>query len=264
MNVLTILLEPENPQRARMLAAAPDFVFALIFLVTWIAPYTFGLATVQNLILVLVFEFIILHSAAVLVAVLLGGFSARGGRTVLVVVSLFYLLFAIGFGFIVGAFWPVIAIVALTINRMTTLRQAEGESRRKRYGVIVAWALTFGFFIAAMIAGAVFPWPALGLDAAVIDYLTENASGSMVEVPQSSMAFGVLYYGSLGLADWFGFFDKVTNRLADALGSLGSRRTSAGHTTPGGALSDVLRAIDDPEKFEREFHQRFTQNDEDE
>ena len=215
MKWLSTLLEPENPQRARMLAAAPDFTLALIFLIAWIAPRLFGLESVQNLIFVLIFEFIILHSAAVLVAVILGGFSARSGRTMIVGVGLFYLLFGLGFSVIVGALWPVIAIAVLTINRMTTLRQTLDGPRRKRYGVILAWALTFGFYVVAMIVGAIFPWPALGLDASVVDFLTDNASGSMVETPQTSMAFGVLYYGGLGLADWFGFFDRVTNRLAD-------------------------------------------------
>lgn len=254
MKALSILLEPENPQRARILAAAPDFTLALIFLLAWIAPRLFGLESVQNLILVLVFEFVILHSAAVLVAVLLGGFSAQGGRTTLVVVSLFYLLFGVGFSFIIGAYWPVIAIVVLTINRMMTLRQTLEGPRRKRYGVIVAWALTFGAYIAAMIVGAVFPWPALGLDAEVVAFLTDRASGSMVEVPQSSMAFGVLYYGGLGLADWFGFFDKVTNGLANKLKTVGGPF--------GGTASEMFDALDDPEAFVQRREQHLRQKEE--
>ena len=81
MKLRSILVEPENPQRARLLAAAPDFTLALIFLITWIAPRLFGLESVQNLIFVLIFEFVILHSSAVLVAVILGDFSTRAGRT---------------------------------------------------------------------------------------------------------------------------------------------------------------------------------------
>lgn len=202
-----------------MMAAAPDVVLAAIFLITWIAPDTFGRDAAMGLIYVLIFEFIILHSAAVLVAILLGNFSRTTGLVLLLGLSLFYGVFGVAFAHITGALWPVLTMVLLTINRMMTLRRQDGATGAARITIIATWVMTCGFYFLAMILGGLLPWPSLGLDDAVIARLTTEASGSLVEEPQTSMAAGVLYFLGLGLADWFGVFARVSTRLQDRFGA---------------------------------------------
>lgn len=202
------------------MAAAPDVVLAAIFLITWIAPGTFGRDAAMGLIYVLVFEFIILHSAAVLVAILLGNFSRTTGLVLLVGLSLFYGVFGVAFVHITGALWPVLTLIALTLNRMTTLRRPNGTTGPERVTIIATWVMTSAFYFFAMILGGILPWPSLGLDDAVIARLLAEASGSLVEEPQTSMAAGVLYFLGVGLADWFGVFARVSERLQDRFGTL--------------------------------------------
>ncbi len=218
MRLLKTILEPANPQRARLAAAAPDVTLALIFLVTWIAPAAFGPNAVLNLVFVLVFEFVILHSSAVVVAIVLGRLDrGGGGRGILLFLSLFYALFAAGFAYVIGAWWPLWTIAALTLNRLTTLRRHEALEGRARLHVVVVWAMTFGFYFVLMFAVHLLPWPALGITDEIVAALTAQAGGSFVETPQVAMALGVIYYLGVGLADWYDLYAKATHRLVDRL-----------------------------------------------
>lgn len=205
---------PTNPLRSRVLTAGPDLLLATVYLVTWNSPRLFGDDTVQYLLFLILFEFIILHSASVLAAVLLGGFGDKKGTGCLVVVSLFYLVFAIGFSVVIKAWWPVVAIVGLTFNRVQTLWKHPREDRRTRTHVIVTWGLTFGFYFFLFIVVNLIPWPRLGIDDAIVDALLAQGSGSMVEAPQTSLALGLIYYGGIGLAEWLDLFNKATDRVS--------------------------------------------------
>lgn len=207
------LASPTNPLRNRLMTAAPDLLIATVYLTTWISPRLFGDDTVQHLLFIILFEFIILHSASVLVAVLLGGFGDKKGSGCLVVISLFYLVFAVGFSVVIKAWWPVVAIVALTANRVQTLWQKPRDNRRTRTHVIVTWALTFGFYFFLFIAVNLIPWPRLGIDDAIVDALMAQGSGSLVEAPQTALALGLIYYGGVGLAEGLDLFNKATDRV---------------------------------------------------
>ena len=212
MNPPTI--EPlTHPLRDRVLTAGPDLLIAVVYLLTWISPRVFGDDTVQNLIFIVVFEFVILHSASALVAILIGRLGDGKGTGCLLAVSLFYLLFAVGFAFVIKAWWPVLAILGLTYNRVQTLWQQPREGRRARLHVIATWGLTFGFYVALFIVVHLIPWPPLGIDAVLVEDLLAQGSGSLLEKPQIALVFGLIYYGGIGLAEWLDFFNKATDRI---------------------------------------------------
>lgn len=207
------LIEPStNPLRNRLMTAAPDLLIATVYLITWIAPRLFGDDTVQHLIFIIIFEFVILHSAAAFVA-LLGSKGAGKGIGSMIAISLLYLFFAVGFGFAIQAWWPVVAIIGLTVNRVQTLRHAPQAGRTAFTSVLVPWGLSFGFYFFLYVAVHVIPWPALGIDAAIVDALLSKGSGSLVEEPQIALAFGLLYYVGVGLAEGLGLFNKATDRI---------------------------------------------------
>ncbi len=218
MNPLKSLLNPSDPGRARIAAAAPDVVLALIFLITWIAPTALGAHTVRNLMFTIIFEFVILHSAAVVVAILLGRFDRGGGGLgILIGMSLFYLAFAGGMAYVIGAWWPLWTIAALTVNRMSTLRRSPMMAETARFQVVVSWAMTFGLYFFLIFFVHLIPWPPLGIGPEIVDALTAEASGSFVEAPQIVMVFGILYYGGVGLADWHDLNARVARRIAGNL-----------------------------------------------
>ena len=45
----------------RLVTALPSAALAVTFLITWIAPYTFGEQVVRRLVLLMLLEFIIIH-----------------------------------------------------------------------------------------------------------------------------------------------------------------------------------------------------------
>ena len=51
---------------ATLVNAPADFGFAGLFLITWIAPYTFGVQTLRFLMLMMLTEFVVVHSSAAL------------------------------------------------------------------------------------------------------------------------------------------------------------------------------------------------------
>ena len=56
-----IVQQPKDSQdlsTAYLLSAVPNYVISLIFLITWLAPETFGESMVSNLMLIMLMEFI--------------------------------------------------------------------------------------------------------------------------------------------------------------------------------------------------------------
>src|SRR5262245_39016478 len=103
----------------RALAAAfPDLCMGAVFLTAWLAPARLGAYPIEPLTLVMLLEFIVVHS---------GGFAGRvmlaalpGDRRVFAMIGLgcFYTLFVGGFALAFHTWWPLASFWALMLNRM--------------------------------------------------------------------------------------------------------------------------------------------------
>ena len=78
---------------AGLIQAAPDIGLSAVFLITWLRPDTFGPQMVKRLVLVMMLEFIVVHSAGFMGAATVGAGNAFQRIMVILGFGLFYSLF---------------------------------------------------------------------------------------------------------------------------------------------------------------------------
>lgn len=187
------------------LVAVPDAATAALFLCVWIAPTALGAGWVRTLTLTVLFEFICIHASAFLMAAAAARTRLRATVGVLVLGS-GYLGIAAAFSAIFEQWWPVYAFAWLLLAKLWPVwvsRKAAAEVTH--IDPTELWAASAALFIVAVIAGAIVPWPALGIGADTVAQAQVPGSGGMwVERPQSLLATGMLYFASLAAlkANW--------------------------------------------------------------
>jgi len=189
---------------AATVAAAPDLLFAGVFLATWIVPTALGAQMVGYLMLTMLLEFVIMHSSGIMGTTAYG--PLPGGRKTLAVVGLglFYSLFVLGFCLAFGTWWPFVAFWTLTGNRLlgALIGQApEGEEKRF---VQQGWAVAALAYLVLAFFTTLVPMPALGITPEVVAGQHLPGSGLWVDQPQRVIAFGFLYFAAVGVSELHG------------------------------------------------------------
>jgi len=82
-----------RPSSGAILAAMPDLALAATYLITWVSPQAFGASPMRYLTLVMLMEFISIHSSAVLGAVVYRPGPPRRKALAIVGLGAFYTLF---------------------------------------------------------------------------------------------------------------------------------------------------------------------------
>lgn len=195
------------PQRrlsaAGLVAALPDFALGGVFLVTWVAPGTFGRRMVAYLMLVMLIEFLIVHSAAFMGHVAMGAGDRRHKVRSLLGLGALYTLFAGGFALAFKRWWPLWAFWGLTLNRLAGVMLGRGPSGRERHLIKRSWAAGVFFYIAFVFLTTLLPVPALGITPAVVRAQELPGSGLWIDDPQRVLAFGFLYFTAWGISQLF-------------------------------------------------------------
>jgi hypothetical protein len=192
-----------RPAPADVLSALPDFAIAGSFLVTWIAPSTFGATMVKHLMMVMLLEFLIVHSAAFMGKVSVGG-GGRGAKAgALVGLGVFYSLFAGAFSLAMRSWWPITAFWGLMVNRLTTVLFGGVPDERAEQAVMTGWGLGAASYLGAVAVTAMAPVPALGISPAVIAAQHFTAGGLWVSEPQRVLAAGLVYFAAVGCVELF-------------------------------------------------------------
>jgi len=186
----------------RSLLALPDAVSCGSFLLLWIAPLQFGAHGVRNGMLLMLVEFVLIHSGAVLGSLLhTPGTSHRIKLLSLLGFGLFYSLFIAAFAFSFGAWWPVLAFSWLLLGKLT--RVFEPTYGAGRSGPAQSdWALSMLFYLGAVLTSLLLPLPRLGISAELQPLLEIPGTGAWVDRPHSVIAFGALYFGLQAWSKW--------------------------------------------------------------
>ncbi len=205
--------------RAGLLSALPDFGFASVFLITWLSPYAFGRFMVKWLLLVMLLEFIIIHSAAFMgiVAFRSGSRASRVAR--IFGIALFYSVFAGAFSFAFKSVWPITAFWGQTLNRMLGVILGQGRSLGQKVVVMAGWGASTAFYLIACVVTSALPVPRLGITADVVAAQEIPGGGLWVEHPEKVIAFGVVYFGltawsELNAHSWAGKVRSFGDRFA--------------------------------------------------
>lgn len=188
--------------RAGVLNALPDFAAAGTFLVTWIAPDTLGSLMLRHLVLVMLLEFLVVHSAAFMGSVMVSH-EARSRRGIgIVVLGAFYSLFAGGMALAFHSWWPLTAFWVLTLNRLLGVLLGQVPDEEQKAFIMRGWVASTVFYLGACFVTVILPIPALGVTPQVVaaQHLVKM-SGLWVDQPQRALAFGFLYFALTGWSD---------------------------------------------------------------
>jgi hypothetical protein len=183
------------------MSALPDFGLAALYLGAWIAPDPARPTLPGRLVLAMMLEFIVIHSA-----VIMGNASlARGRRaaraTRVAGIGLLYTLLVGGFSLVFHQLWPLWSFWVLFLNRMLSVllkQPAAGQERRFLKSQWRAGALTY---IAAATLVTLLPVPRLGITPAWVAAMHLPGRGLWVHQPWRVLAAGAIYFTATAVSE---------------------------------------------------------------
>jgi hypothetical protein len=182
-------------------AALPDFVLGALFLTTWLLPTAGRIKLAPQLVLIVLLEFIIIHSAAIVGSVVLRKATRRKRAMSLVGLVLFYTVFVGSFALMFRTSWPLWSFWGLMLNRLLSLILGQAPEGEEMALVQRGWAATALFYLGFVALTAVVPVPRLGLTPGIVAQLHIPGSGLWVSQPWRVMAFGFLYFTAVGISE---------------------------------------------------------------
>lgn len=207
---------------SRAFAALPDAVTAATFALMWIAPNVLGPGAIRNATLVMLIEFLIVHSAGFVGSFALDERRSSASRVASILgFSLLYLGFVAAFAWIFGEWWPFLAFGWLLLSRIAVALERDPSSARKRARLGAGWVMAVIAYVVGAMLTVVLPIPRLGITEAVQAQIGAPGSGLWIEQPQRVIAFGLLYFGVLGWARWKGWDERLAQQTP--AGRRGSR-----------------------------------------
>lgn len=183
----------------------PDFALATACVLAWIAPEAFAFPIVPWIMLTMLVEFIVVHSAPFMGLQLVSDMpTARKVRNVIVIGG-FYSLFLLGFSLAFHAWWPFVSFWTLTFNRLTVLWFRQAPEGRARATLQASWAAGAACYLGGVFLTTLAPVPRLGISPSYVASLQLSGGGLWIDQPWRVVAFGALYFASLGMFEATGF-----------------------------------------------------------
>lgn len=180
-----------GPGLAGILSALPDFGMAALAVSAWVSPTLFGPETVSYVVLVLLLEFIVVHSAGFMGEASLhpDKFKKAGGTLGL---GLFYTVFVGAISLAFKKWWPLVFFWGLTLNRL--LRSLTAPKGSLNEGAVhLEWGAGVVFYLFSVFAGLL-PWPALGLKCGGEGCYGLTGGGLWIDRPQSALFSCAVYF----------------------------------------------------------------------
>lgn len=185
----------------RVLNALPDTITSATFLCAWIAPGLIGYDRVRDLLLLMLIEFIVMHSGAFTSTILCAENVSRAKRAAsLAEFTAFYLLFVLGFSFAFGSTWPIWAFLWLFVSRFLLLFTSRAQTAAKVQRMFSGWIVSALAYLVGAFATILLPLPRFGINPQAIAAMHLPGSGLWVEKPWTVLAFGTFYFGVLAWA----------------------------------------------------------------
>lgn len=187
----------------RAVAAAPDALTALAFAWTWLQPMRFSDTAVQTLMLVMLLEFLVVHSGGFLGATVLADGVSRAKKSLAILgFGCFYLLFAGAFSLAFKAWWPLFTFAWLLASRFAVVWLSPLPKLEEQQRQMSLWALSVAAYLAAVFAGVLVPFPQLGITGEVLQQLGLEGGGLWNDKPQTLMASGMIYFAIMAWSKW--------------------------------------------------------------
>lgn len=182
-------------------AATPDLALGLTFLIVWLAPFPLPRDIVAGFTMVMLLEFIIIHSSAFMGVTLFKPGPRKKKLLAMLGLGAFYTLFVGGFALAFHTAWPVVSFWLLTLNRMAGVILGTAPTGEARAYVQRSWAAGAVFYLMGAFVTTLLPIPRLGLHGAAMANQELMGSGLWVSEPHRVIAFGFLYFTAVGLSE---------------------------------------------------------------
>jgi len=201
---------------AALISAAPDLALGISYFITWISPGALGTRSFGYLLLMMLLEFLVIHSSAFMGVIIVAGPASRVKRTLSVVgLGVFYSVFIVGFAAIFQQWWPITAFWLLILNRLTPVLLGTRLTSEQTTAQSVGWAASVGLYLLWAFATTLLPVPHLGVTADVIAANKLPGEGLWVDEPYRVIAFGALYFTSQGAVEILGAWGARRRRRVD-------------------------------------------------
>jgi len=196
--------DPLTAPRAALMSAVPDLALGLVFLLTWVMPRALEPRLARSLLVVMVMEFIVIHSAAFMGLAVFAPGSRRSRALAIARFGGFYSLFAGGFALAFGSIWPLLNYWGLTLNRLLSVLFGQAPDGEEQLFIRKGWAATTLCYLGGAFLTTWFPLPRLGMTPDVVSSLELPSSGLWISQPWRPLAFGFIYFTAVGISELYG------------------------------------------------------------
>ena len=188
---------------SRLFAALPDAITCGVYATAWIAPTLAGPATIRNLMLTMLIEFVVLHSSAFYAGIAGAADVGRVKRLLLLSgLTAFYMFFILAFAAAFHSNWPIFAFGWLFLCRFFHLWLRPAAAARETASQMGLWAASAVTYVIGGIATVTLPLPALGITPDFIATMHLPGSGEWIKRPYTVLAFGTLYFAVQAFAKY--------------------------------------------------------------
>lgn len=188
---------------SRWISVLPDALTALAYLITWFLPLAWKADAVKLLMLVMLLEFLVVHSGAFIGAIVMSDKASRRAKTLAVLgFGAFYMIFAGAFSLAFDSWWPLLTFGWLLLAKFAMIWLAPIPKTEEAQRQMALWAFSVVAYLGAVFMGAILPLPRFGLDADVVAQLHLPGSGLWIEKPHTIIAGGFVYFGLLAWVKW--------------------------------------------------------------
>lgn len=194
------------------ISATPDFVMGLAFLATWIEPTAIGGNMHTYFLMIMLLEFITIHSAGFMAWAIVAGTTKFKKSVQVIGLGIFYSLFIVAFTFMYGEWWPLGAFWLLVANRIMSVFLGDGNDTSRQIGLMLSWAWSVFCYVISIMITVALPMPEFGWTKEYVSRLTFSGGGLWFDTPQSLLAAGFLYFTSVAIFELYGH--KLTAKFA--------------------------------------------------
>lgn len=190
---------PRKFSALELLFYVPDFAIAGTFLITWLAPLTFGPNMIGYLLTIVLVELFSVMAAAIIAGILTEGEGDPDAIKIAIGLAVFMWVFPLAWGIGEGVSWMIWAYWLLLLNRLGAVWHAPtvGEKTLLTISVWVQAGLWMLFaFISARAA-----MPELGVTGEVVRAEGLTGGGAWIGQPHRMLAFGFMYYTAAAVTE---------------------------------------------------------------
>jgi hypothetical protein len=197
-----------------ILSALSDLGLGLTYLIAWISPSSPLAAWVapaharegmlRYLLLLMLFEFVVVHSASFMGVVAFSGLPGSKKALAILGLGAFYSILPIALALSFGTLWPMWAFWGLTLNRLASAVFGPAPDGKALVLVRYRWALSAGSYLMFVFLTTLLPVPRFGITPATVSAAHLPGSGLWVSEPHRVIAMGTGYFLLQALYELYG------------------------------------------------------------